>query len=50
LDSLSQRQTFDLIAVKSIFIVLPMKLNPVMQSWLLVVERFSMQENFLPIV
>jgi glycerol dehydrogenase len=23
---------------------------PVMQSWLLVVERFSMQENFLPIV
>jgi hypothetical protein len=47
---LSQRQIFDLIVVKSIFIVLPMKLHPVMQSWLLVVERFLMQENFLPIV
>jgi hypothetical protein len=47
---LSQRQIFDLIVVKLISIVLPMKPNPVMQSWLLVVERFSMQENFLPIV
>jgi hypothetical protein len=47
---LSQRQIFVLIVVKLIFIVLPMKLHLVMQSWLLVVERFSMQENFLPIV
>jgi hypothetical protein len=40
-------QIFDLIVVKSIFIVLPVKPKPVMQFWLPVAERFLMQESCL---